>query len=276
MSSAAHDTALLRLTGVRFAYPDQPDFLGPLDWQVDAGHLCGILGPNGAGKSTLLRIAVGLLPPAAGRVALRGVPVHRMPPRERARLVSFLPQQPAAPPTATVHDVVLLGRFPHRPYHIFDTADDLAAVRQAMEATGTAHFADRAMGTLSGGEAQRVHLAGALAQRPQLLVLDEPTAALDLYHQLDVFDLLRREVDRSGMSVVVVTHDLNLAARYCDRLLLLDRGQPAASGRETDVLATDVLERVYHVRFTTCESRDGQQRWIAPSMRLDAGPESTP
>ncbi len=276
MNSAANNTTLLRLTGIRFGYPDQPDFLGPLDWQVDVGHLCGVLGPNGAGKSTLLRIAVGLLQPSAGRVELRGAPLRRMAPRERARLVSFLPQQPTAPPAATVQQIVLLGRFPHRPYHIFDTTEDLVAAQQAMDATNTARFAHRPMSTLSGGEAQRVHLAGALAQRPQLLVLDEPTAALDLYHQLDVFDLLRREVDRTGMSVVVVTHDLNLAARYCDRLLLLDRGRPAASGAEKDVLAMDVLERVYHVRFTTCESRDGQQRWLAPSRRLDAGPETAP
>jgi iron complex transport system ATP-binding protein len=270
MNDKPAPSPMLELSGVRFGYADKQDFLGPVDWTVAPGHLWGVLGPNGAGKSTLLRLAVGLLAPSAGRIRLCGTLIGDLSPRDRARIVSFLPQQPTAPPAATVAEVVMLGRFPHRPYHLFDTPEDLAAAHAAMVATRTASFADRPMRTLSGGEAQRVHLAGALAQAPRLLVLDEPTAALDLYHQLDVFDLLRQQVDKTGMSAIVVTHDLNLADRYCDRLLLLEAGRPAARGGTKDVLALDVLERVYQVRFTSFESRDGRQRWIAPATRMDA------
>jgi iron complex transport system ATP-binding protein len=227
----------------------------------------GVVGRNGAGKSTLLRVVVGLLEPTAGTVRLMGRPLDRVSRRDRARKVAFLPQQPLSAPAATAGETVLMGRFPHRRYSLFETRQDLAAARAAMEATDTARFMDRSMATLSGGEAQRVHLAAALAQEPKLLVLDEPTAALDLYHQFGTFDLLRSRTDTTGMSVVLVTHDLNIAGRYCDRLLLLDEGKPAACGRREEVLRTDVLERVYRVRFAV--HRNGGGQWVLPIERVE-------
>ncbi len=264
---------LLALRGVRAGFADRPGFLGPVDLAVKPGEFWGILGPNGAGKSTLLRVTVGLLSASAGEVWLAGRPWRAASARDRARWVAFLPQQPSAPAFATAGEVVLLGRHPHRRSLLFDSAEDLTAVGRAMEVTGTACFVNRRMETLSGGEAQRVHLAAALAQEPRLLVLDEPTAALDLYHQFAVFDLLRQQARHTGLGVVAATHDLNLAGRYCDRVLLLDDGRVAACGPRDDVLRPEALESVYHVRFSTYVDTDSRHRWVLPVERTpEVGP----
>jgi len=259
---------VLALHDVRAGFVDRPDFLGPVDLVVKPGEFWGILGPNGAGKSTLLRVTAGLLPPSAGEVWLAGRPWRSTSARDRARWVAFLPQQPSAPAFATAGEVVLLGRHPHRRSVLFDSAEDLAAVQSAMQVTATASFVNRRMETLSGGEAQRVHVAAALAQQPRLLVLDEPTAALDLYHQFATFDLLRQQARDTGLGVVAATHDLNLAGRYCDRILLLDNGRTAACGPRDDVLRPPALEAVYHVRFATHADADGRHRWVLPVDRV--------
>ncbi len=265
---AATPLSALALCGVRAGFPDRPDFLGPVDLAVQRGEFWGVLGPNGAGKSTLLRVMVGLLVPSAGEVRLAGRPLRQTPSRDRARHVAFLPQQPFAPAFATAAEVVLLGRHPHRRSVLFDSAEDLAAVQHVMQATATAAFADRRMETLSGGEAQRVHVAAALAQQPRVLVLDEPTAALDLYHQFAIFDLLRQHARDTGLSIVAATHDVNLAGRYCDRILLLHDGRPAACGPCDAVLCPLVLQAVYHVRFAAHADADGRHRWVLPMERL--------
>jgi len=267
MAHPSHADPVLALENVRYGFPDRPDFLGPVTLTVEPGQLWGVIGPNGAGKSTLLRVVVGLVRPTAGELRLLSRPMDRIPARDRARTVAFLPQQTLAAPFATAGETVLLGRFPHRRYSLFESGHDLAVASAAMEATDTTPFMDRSMATLSGGEAQRVHLAAALAQEPRLLVLDEPTAALDLYHQFGTLDLLRSRADTMGMSVILVTHDLNAVARYCDRLLLLDGGKPAACGRREEVLRTDVLERVYRVRFTVHRGDGGP--WVLPIERAE-------
>lgn len=274
MSEAACiSSSVLALRGVRAGFADRPDFLGPVDLVVKPGEFWGVLGPNGAGKSTLLRVMVGLLAPSAGEVWLADRPWRSMSARDRARGVAFLPQQPSAPAFATAGEVVLLGRHPHRRSMLFDSAEDLAAVQSAMQVTATTSFANRRMETLSGGEAQRVHVAAALAQQPRMLVLDEPTAALDLYHQFATFDLLRQQARDAGLGVVTATHDLNLAGRYCDRILLLHDGRPAACGPREEVLRPAVLEAVYHVRFTTHVDADGRHPWVLP---VDRVPEAAP
>jgi ABC-type cobalamin/Fe3+-siderophores transport system ATPase subunit len=261
----------LEAEGLRYGFDIRPDFLGPVSLAVARGQVCGVVGPNGAGKSTLLRLLAGLIRPVQGTVRLKGRPLGRISVRERARAIAFLPQRPPVSPFATGGEIVLLGRFPHRRYHLFESADDYEAARRAMAATDTAVFENRAMETLSGGEAQRVHLAAALAQQPELLVLDEPTAGLDLYHQFHVFELLRDRVRRTDLTVVVVTHDLNLAGRFCDRVLLLDDGRVAASGPPNDVLQPRVLEAVYGVRFVSYSGDGDGGRWVLPVART-AGP----
>lgn len=240
---------LLSAEAVAFGYPQRPAFLQDVSLDIAGGQCWGVVGPNGAGKSTLLRLLAGLRRPDAGRILLDGRPLSELPPRERARQIAFLPQHLPTDSPVTARETVLMGRFPHRRLGLFDAAADFEIADRALRTTETAAFAHRPMSTLSGGEAQRVHLAAALAQQPRLLLLDEPTAALDLYHQLSLFSVLRDLAERDGLAVVVVTHDLNLAGRFCSHLLLLDEGRSVAAGPPSDVLRPDILEPVYDVEL---------------------------
>ncbi|HUU82404.1 MAG TPA: ABC transporter ATP-binding protein [Phycisphaerae bacterium] len=249
---------------LRFGYPGQSEFLGPLDFSCRGGEFWGVIGPNGAGKSTLLRLCAGLLAPTRGRVLLNGRSVGAMAPLERAQQMAFLPQRPIAPPAATVREIVLLGRYPHRRYHVFESPEDERVAEDALTRTETLVLADRPMETLSGGEAQRVHLAAALAQQPRLLVLDEPTTALDPYHQVSILSILRSLAGDRGLAIVVATHDLNLAGRFCDRLLLLADGRAVCCGIADEVLAPATLERVYRVPFRSIEDPQDGRRYVWP------------
>ncbi len=257
---------ILQTDRLRFGYPRQDVFLGPVDLRIAAGQTWGIIGPNGAGKSTLLRLVVGLLTPTQGQVSLDGQPVARLSAVARARLAAFLPQKPVSPAGATAREVVLLGRFPYRQHRLFESQDDVRIADEALASTETSEFADRRMETLSGGEAQRVHLAAALAQQPRLLVLDEPTAALDPYHQLHLFSILAAQARQTGLAVLVATHDLNLAGRFCDRLLLLHAGRAAAAGPPREVLEPEVLADVYRVAFRGVTDTADGQRLVWPVM----------
>lgn len=215
-----------------------------VDLRAEDGELVAILGPNGAGKSTLLRLLLGVRSPDAGRVSLYGRPADGWPADERARRVGVLPQheEPAFPITAA--GLVEMGRYPRLGRWSRPGPHDRAVVRAALERCGVADLAGRDFATLSGGERQRVRLARALAQEPRALALDEPTASLDLAHEMEIWDLLRGEA-REGRAVVLTTHNVNLSARYADRLVLLDRGGVAAAGVATDVLRPEIVERVY-------------------------------
>jgi iron complex transport system ATP-binding protein len=215
--------------------------------EVNRGDLVGILGPNGSGKTTLLKLLGGVFPPASGSVTLDGRPLAGWSHREIARRVAFVPQETNAPFDFTVLDIVLMGRFPHLGAFALEGPEDLAIARQAMEATGTAAFEERAFSTLSGGEKQRVVIASALAQSTALLLLDEPTASLDIGHQIEVQTLLRRLNTASGVTMVLSTHDLNLAAALCRRLILLKDGQVLAAGPTEEVLTPETVRGLYDV-----------------------------
>jgi len=255
----------LILDSVRFGFPTRPDFLGPISLRIDAGQCWGVIGPNGAGKSTLLRLMAGLYRPTAGRVLINGRDLSLVPIRRRAQHIAFLPQHPPCDLDATAGCVVLLGRFPHRRLSLFESPDDRCIARQTMEWTGTLPFADRPMATLSGGEAQRVHLAAALAQSPELLLLDEPTASLDIAHQLAILSILRDRAEQDGVAVIVVTHDVNLAAQFCSHILLLSEGQLVAGGPPDEVVAPAMLASVYGVPMTSLVAAgDASRRWVVP------------
>ena len=257
---------MLQLIDIRFGFPSRPEFLGPVSLRVEAGDCCGIVGPNGAGKSTLLRLMAGLLKPKTGRIELDGQALNGLAMRERARKIAFLPQRVAIDADFTVREVVLMGRFPHRSMGLFDSAKDHAIVESAMAATQTLEFAERPMETLSGGEAQRVHIAAALAQQPRVLLLDEPTASLDIQHQLAVFEILRGQA-ASGIAVVVVTHDVNLAADFCNRVLLLNEGKSVAYGPPQQVISPDLLAPVYGVELAAVAAPGPHPRsWIIPKV----------
>jgi iron complex transport system ATP-binding protein len=236
---------IYRVRGLRYRYPGAADdALREVDLAVAAGSLYGIIGPNGCGKTTLLRALLGALEPDAGEVVYDGRPVRDWPRRELARRVGVVPQVEELVFPLTVRELVAMGRYPHLGAWQGEGPGDRAAVERALETCDVAGMADRPVATLSGGERQRARLARALAQEPGTLVLDEPTASLDISHEMGIFELLRSLADH-GVTVLIVTHNLNVAARYADRLLLLDRGRPAAEGEPAQVFTRHTLESVY-------------------------------
>ncbi|QFG69854.1 ABC transporter ATP-binding protein [Ornithinimicrobium pratense] len=216
-----------------------------LDLSVQDGRITVIVGANACGKSTLLRALARLLPPSRGRVLLDGKELHRLPTKEVARTLGLLPQAPIAPEGIVVADLIARGRSPHqRLLSRWSPADDLA-VAEAMDLTGTTHLAGRAVDELSGGQRQRVWIAMALAQRTDILLLDEPTTFLDICHQVEVLDLLTDLNRERGTTIVMVLHDLNLAARYADRLVAMAGGRILATGDPGEVLSPAVIEAVF-------------------------------
>ncbi|HEY3366333.1 MAG TPA: ABC transporter ATP-binding protein [Symbiobacteriaceae bacterium] len=213
------------------------------------GRLVGLVGPNGAGKSTALRLLNGLLPAAAGAVYLDGADIARLEPEQVARWVARVPQTPPLDLDFAVLDVVLMGRYV-LDAGWQDTSAGRATALAALAQTGAAPLADRLYSTLSGGERQRVIIARALAQEPQVLLLDEPTASLDLRHQLEVLEAVRRLTVERQLAAVTAIHDLALAARYCDELLLLHEGRAVAAGAPADVLTPATLRSVFGVAAT--------------------------
>lgn len=221
------------------------DALHEVDLAVEAGTVYCVVGPNGSGKSTLLRVLLGILPASGGRVRLEGRPVDEWARRDMAKQVGVVPQTEELVFPIRVRELVSMGRYPHvGPFRPLG-AEDLEAVERAMARCEVGDLADRPVPTLSGGERQRARLARALAQEPAAFALDEPSAALDIAHEMAIFELLRRLARRDGATVLVVTHNLNLAARYADRLLVLDQGRVAAEGLPADVLTRAVVERVW-------------------------------
>ncbi|PZR53137.1 histidinol phosphatase [Xylanimonas oleitrophica] len=217
--------------------------LDGVDLDARPGEVLGLLGPNGAGKTSLLRILAGLRRPGRGRVLLDGTPIGQLRRREVARRLAIVEQSPEAHTDVSVHDVVSLGRTPHRGTFSALGAEDQAAVTDALAATGLTGWEDRLWSTLSGGEQQRAQLARALAQQPEVIVLDEPTNHLDVRYQLELLALLRG----SGLTVVTALHDLNLAARFCDQLVVLQQGRVAAAGSPADVVTDALVRQVYAV-----------------------------
>ncbi|MEG9549024.1 MULTISPECIES: ABC transporter ATP-binding protein [Streptomyces] len=216
-----------------------------LDLAVPPGRITVIVGANACGKSTLLRSMSRLLAPRAGRVVLDGKEVHRLPAKELARTLGLLPQSPVAPEGITVSDLVGRGRHPHQGIFSRWNEKDDAAVAAALEATHTEPLAERAVDELSGGQRQRAWIAMALAQQTDLLLLDEPTTFLDASHQIEVLDLLT-DLNRSrGTTIVMVLHDLNLAARYADHLIALAGGGLHASGTPAEVLTEETVRAVF-------------------------------
>ena len=214
---------------------------------VDPGAFVGILGPNGCGKTTLLKLLSGVIAPDAGSVTFRGESLAAMPRRAAARHIAVVPQETHPAFDYTALEMVLMGRHPHLGTFEIEGPRDRAIAREAMIATGTAHLAGRAYMTLSGGEKQRVVIASALTQQPEILLLDEPTASLDLGYQLEIAALLTRLNRERGVTMIMATHDLNLAASTCDVLVLMRDGGVVAQGPTADVLTAAAVERLYGV-----------------------------
>jgi iron complex transport system ATP-binding protein len=240
---------LVRAAGVHFAYGGKAaDFqLRDVSLDIPRGSFTALLGPNGCGKTTLLKLLSGVVMPSDGSVSLDERPLPAYPRRELARRVAVVPQETHPAFDFSVLEMVLMGRHPHLGPLTLEGPDDVAIAREALAATGTVHLADRVFTTLSGGEKQRVVIASALAQAPELLLLDEPTASLDLGYQLEIATLLRTLNQERDVTMVLATHDLNLAAAICSHIVLLRGGQIVAQGAASDVLTAENVRRLYDV-----------------------------
>jgi iron complex transport system ATP-binding protein len=246
---------LLRAVDVEFAYAPGAPVLRGVSHDVPAGAFLGILGPNGSGKTTLLRMLAGTIKPQRGRVTLDGADVTSIPRAGLSRRLAVVPQETRVAFDYSVLELVLMGRYAHLGPFEIEGPEDVAIAREALAATGTLHLQDRSFHTLSGGEKQRVVIAGALAQirspstetAPAILLLDEPTTALDLAYQLETAALLMDLQQQRSLTIVISTHDLNFAAGLCRTLVLLRDGVIVAAGSTTDVLTSSNVRALYGV-----------------------------
>lgn len=236
--------ATLSASGLSLAYGER-HIVENLDVELPAGKVTIIVGANACGKSTLLRGLARLLKPGAGVVHLNGTDIHKVPTRELARELGILPQTPTAPDGISVADLVGRGRSPHQGWFRQWTSGDDDAVAAALNVTGTAELAGRSIDELSGGQRQRVWIAMALAQETDVLLLDEPTTYLDLAHQVEVLDVVSELNARRGITVAIVLHDLNLAARYADHLIAMKSGAILAQGAPAEVLTAELVHDVF-------------------------------
>jgi len=234
----------IALKDVSFSYGARPALDG-VTLFVERGSFVSLAGPNGSGKTTLLRLVSGYLKPRTGQIEVLGRDVRRMTRREAARAVAVVPQESSSIFPFTVEEIVLMGRFPHLGPYGFEGSRDIEAAREAMALTDTTDFASRYIEDLSGGERQRVIIARALAQGAEILLLDEPTAFLDIKHQIDIASLVKRLQREKGLTVVMASHDLNLAAAFSDSVLLLKHGKAFAQGTPREVLTERILSEAY-------------------------------
>ena len=243
-------TPLAEFRAVSFIYPQgaggRPPFeLRELSFSLASGEVLGLIGPNAAGKTTVIRLLSHVLRPSRGEILVGGERVSGLGRASVARQIAVVPQDVPQGFPCTVEQLVLMGRFPHAPARFFESREDQRIAREAMALTGVEALAGEPLERLSGGERQRVVLARALAQQPRLLVLDEPTAHLDLRYQVECVALLRRVNRERGTTIVLVSHDLNLAGALCDRLLLLADGRIARLGTPAEVLEETMLTTIY-------------------------------
>ena len=229
---------------ITFSYNGTP-ILDQVSLVIGPGTMVGVIGPNGAGKSTLVRLLSRVLIPASGKVLLNRIGIERWRPADLATVLAVVPQDPELPPAFTAWEMVLMGRAPYLGWMGNESEHDREVVRHAMEAARIEHLAGRYVSQLSGGERQRVVVARALAQEPRVLLLDEPTSHLDINHQVETLGLIRRLVKNEGLAALAIFHDLNLAAQYCDELVLLDEGRVVAQGPPHKVLTPGLLQQVY-------------------------------
>jgi iron complex transport system ATP-binding protein len=260
---------MLRADRVSFGYADFE--LRDISVEVPRGSFTGLLGPNGCGKTTLLKLMSGVLHPQNGDVKLDGHPIGRIARRQLARRIAVVPQETHPAFDYTVMEMVLMGRHPHLGPFALEGPADLAIAREALVATGTVHLADRAYMTLSGGEKQRVIIASALTQSPELLLLDEPTASLDLGYQLEIATLLGNLNRERGVTLVLATHDLNLAASLCSDLVLLREGRILARGPTGEVLTAAMVQRLYGVEADVAFHPGAGHLTVIPVRRAERG-----
>ncbi|MFJ9526708.1 ABC transporter ATP-binding protein [Streptomyces cyaneofuscatus] len=263
--SEVEDVPRLAARGVTVGYGGRA-VIDDLDVVIPSGVVTTIIGPNGCGKSTLLRTLTRLLKPASGTVVLDGEDIDRLRTRDVAKKLGLLPQAPVAPEGLTVGDLVARGRHPHQSWLRQWSSDDAEVVERALAMTGVADLVDRPVDSLSGGQRQRVWISMTLAQGTDLLLLDEPTTYLDLAHAIDVLDLVD-DLHESGCTVVMVLHDLNLATRYSDNLIVMRAGSILAQGHPRDVITAELLHEAFGLQAKVIDDPVGDRPLIVPIGR---------
>lgn len=242
---SAQETLLL-VSNLRLEYGGHVVAEG-LDLAIHRAEITAIIGPNGSGKSTLLKALARLLRPGAGSIKLQGKDLWSLSEKEAAQKIAFMPQSASIPPDLTVAEVLRMGRLPYRSFWSSWQASDDRICQKVMQLTGLQAFAQRSMGALSGGERQRVRLALALVQEPQILLLDEPTTYLDIRHQLELMAIVTKLHEKTGLTVVMVLHDLNQAVRYSKRLVAMKEGRILADGKVAEVFSCNLVRQLYGV-----------------------------
>ena len=237
---------MMEIKDLSFSYREKP-VLDDVDLEVRPGEILGILGPNGCGKTTLLKLLNRNLHPQGGKVLMKGTDIEEMSKKHIARHIAVVPQSNEIRFSFSVRDIVTMGRMPFLDSFRGESSDDLRIVEEAMEKTSVSEFADRPINTMSGGERQRVIIARALAQRPEILLLDEPTLHLDIDHQFEVLDLVKKLSDEEGLTVVIVSHDLPMVVKYCDRMVLIHDHKVFAMGTPQEVLTRENMRTVFNI-----------------------------
>jgi len=235
---------MIELDDVSLGY-NHKAVLHNVSMKVAPGQILGLVGPNGSGKSTLIKGMTGVIDLFSGHIFVDGHDIVTIKPDKLARIVATVPQSPAMPGAFTAFEVVLMGRTPHLGLLRYEGGKDLAIAWQAMEATHTQSFAERRVSEISGGERQRLVIARALTQQPKAMLLDEPTANLDIKHQVEILNLVKSLCLEQSLTVVIALHDLNLAAQYCDWMVMLNGGKVYAEGTPLDILTATNIKRVY-------------------------------
>jgi len=238
---------MIDIQNLKFAYSDKL-IINNINLSFSVGEFVGIIGPNGAGKSTLLKLMLGILKTPAEFIQLNNKSLIEYPKKELGKFIAYVPQETEFSFSFTVKEIVQMGRYPYLKGIAFVSADDETIVNDAMEKMEILDFATRKFNELSGGEKQRVVIASALAQQPKILLLDEPTSALDLHHQIDIYTILKTLQKETGMTTIVVTHDINLAAQFCDRILLMNKGEIIKDGAPDEVLQFRLLQEIFGVK----------------------------
>ncbi len=264
----------LRTENLSFTYPGGHKVIETLNLSIASGSLTALLGPNGAGKSTLLRLLSGASRPTSGKVLVNGTDISGISKKALARLIAFVPQDVLIRMPFTCREIVEMGRFSRtKGLKLFSSCQE-KIVDKCLEDTGTAHLADKMITEISGGEAQRVRIAQALAQEAEVLILDEPTAHLDISFQIEILDLVKRLNQEKKLTVIAALHDMNLASMYCQNIVVFRKGQIAAQGEPCQVITPELLHDIFQVRAEVTPASDGTPRlFLLPGKKSleDAG-----
>ena len=250
------NTSILRTQEISFSY-DQETVLRSISINIKSQEFIGVIGPNGSGKSTLLKLLGGVLKPDSGQIFLKEKNYIDYQRKQLAQSITWVPQEHPMVFSFKVSEIVLMGRHPYLSAFTFEGEDDIEIARSAMKQTQTLQFAERGFNEISGGEKQRVVIAGAIAQEPELMILDEPTSALDIKYQIQILNILKTLNENKKTTVVLAMHDLHLASKYCTRLILLEEGKIFKDGKTEEVLQKEHIEKVYGLKVHLIHDQSG-------------------